>query len=599
MLELRSMKAGNLKKILTWYNAASALVLILILIVTLSFYHYWKAGYSSDSAMIGLMAKSILERGERPIYVWSIGYQGILLEAYATALVFKVFGMNPFTLSLFNMVCLWGVFTAFYFYLREFLDSWIALLATAFLALSSFDFYRNVIRTQPNYTETYLFGILLFWLSHLLIRHFYVEKQLPSRRSDLCFAGFGFIAGFATYTYGQIAYFLAAICLQLSFIYIRDLLHVKKEAWARILRWKLVKVAVGYFTIQLVVAVVLFFLNLSEIPFPGKPMHFNPPARIQVSLLFFGIISFIDVIVRYPVVLFRLFKGASICLISFVLGYSPQLYFKWVQHGFSSNKTTVNGTLNDFVQRLSIAFFGNLNALNAQLGSPIRVVFTITLLSALCIFSFYCWKRAWSFIRSYSERKEVLMLSPLLFLPWVVLPIFSVASTVSDDGHARYALVLLLFHVIALSWAIVSLIRKAGTLRVLGCVFLLSILLNNATSLITAIRFHEGRAFPGEPAIAELKKRGIRFGYSNYWLAYTVNFFTSEDIILEPTSTNYSPHYGPLIRNEKVVMLVDYEPHTPDLIAKDGHLTVHGIAYEVLEAWQKDNLNFSVLKRIM
>ncbi len=42
----------------------------------------WYIGYSSDTALIGLMAKHISELKEFPVFVWSVGYQGIILEAY-------------------------------------------------------------------------------------------------------------------------------------------------------------------------------------------------------------------------------------------------------------------------------------------------------------------------------------------------------------------------------------------------------------------------------------------------------------------------------------------------------------------------------------
>jgi hypothetical protein len=581
-------------------RVVSALSLISILVVTLAFYIHWKVAYSSDTALIGLMAKSILERGERPIFVWSVGYQGILLEAYATALVFKCFGINPYTLNLFNMICLWGLFGTFYFYLRKFFDYKISLLATTLLAVSSFDFYKSAMRTQPNYTETYLFGVLLFWLSDSLIRHFYVELRPVNRRTDLGFAGFGFLAGFATYTYGQSGYFLAAIFLQLLFIYFRDALESWQKGvvpWSKILGSKPVQLGVVFFALQALVSVAMFFLNRIEIPWFGKSIHFNPMARLQASLIFFGFLAATDLWARHTSQFKLLRRSFGLCGISFLVGYFPQIYYKWIQHGVSTNKITVNGTLNEVLHRMSIGFQGTLLQLNIQLESAFGIVLGLAVLAAFLSFSFHYWKRALRFMKFQTERREILSLSPLFFLPWVVGPIFLAASSVSDIGHARYILVLLLFHSLALSWMVARLMNQSGIIKLLGGAFAAVLLINNAGNLKATIQSIDSRPFPGEPAIAELKNRGLKYGYANYWLAYSVDFFTDEDIILEPSTSNYSPHYGPLIRNEKRVGMVDFERRSPELISENGHLKLYGISYKVVDSWKKDGLILSVLEK--
>lgn len=113
------------------------LVFVAIASVTSLFFYHWRIGYNSDSAMIGLMAKSILERGERPIFVWSVGYQGMLLEGYAVALCFKLFGINPWVLNIWNTICLWSVFVLFYWCVKRCTDISTALLSVLLLAVSA------------------------------------------------------------------------------------------------------------------------------------------------------------------------------------------------------------------------------------------------------------------------------------------------------------------------------------------------------------------------------------------------------------------------------------------------------------------------------
>src|SRR4051794_21655290 len=75
------------------------LLLLSIACFSYLFLTNWQYAFSSDYAMIGMMAKQILEQGKHPIFVWGVGYNGMLLEGHATALAFKLFGIGPATLN--------------------------------------------------------------------------------------------------------------------------------------------------------------------------------------------------------------------------------------------------------------------------------------------------------------------------------------------------------------------------------------------------------------------------------------------------------------------------------------------------------------------
>ncbi len=587
----------KLKSFIHLHKIFTVFVIAIILGITLGFYSYWRMGYSSDTALIGLMAKSILERGDRPIFVWSVGYQGILLEAYATAWIFKVLGINAFTLNFFNMVCLWSVFAIYYYYLRYFFDYWIALLATLFLAMSTPAFYTTAMRTQPNYTETYLFGLVLFWISHLLIRHFYVERKPPQFKTNVYFAAFGFVAGFAIYTYGQISYFLGAIGLQGLLIYLRDIFQQGKHAWSGLLRWKAVQWIAWFSILHFIFAFVYFMIDKQDVTLFGVRISFNSPAMVQVSLGIFSILACVDVMQRYGSQLRRFWKEALLFTGGVLLGYSPKLYFIFVRHGRVADRMTINGTLTDVIHRLSFVLKGDLEFLNIPSNPFLKWVSILVLSLCLIGYCSFFLKKSWEFILAKSSHAKILELSPIGFLPWIVLPVFAIASAVTDLASARYTLVLWFFYALALSWTLVTLLRNKGINKGLGFAVLLLVLWNNSSTFYGAFKNKGLMPFYGEAALAALQERGIRFGYSDYWLAYTINFFTNEKIVFEPLSSNYSPFYGPMVMKEARIGYLDTDP--PKLVPVDNKLMINGMNYRVQDQWREHGLNLFTLEKIL
>jgi hypothetical protein len=99
--------------------------------------YHWQVFFNSDFAMIGLIAERILKTGETYLYVPTVGYQGLLIEAYLSALLFKYFGMTPRVLH-FTAVLNFLVFV-FWFYqaARVWFGKKEAQLSVLFLCVSS------------------------------------------------------------------------------------------------------------------------------------------------------------------------------------------------------------------------------------------------------------------------------------------------------------------------------------------------------------------------------------------------------------------------------------------------------------------------------
>jgi hypothetical protein len=59
------------------------------------FLYFWQWNYSSDTALVGMVARRFFSHGELPIFVGGVGYQGLLLEVPMAAALFQDLGQLP------------------------------------------------------------------------------------------------------------------------------------------------------------------------------------------------------------------------------------------------------------------------------------------------------------------------------------------------------------------------------------------------------------------------------------------------------------------------------------------------------------------------
>jgi hypothetical protein len=128
---------------------------------------------NSDQAIVGLMAKHILERGEHPVFYYGSAYAGSL-EPHYVAGVFALLGPSPNAyrtamggLVLLIMIGVWAV-------TRQAFGRRAAILALAYLAIPPFYFLYKGLTSDGHYDAFNLFviGVLL-----VCIR---IEKALAS-----------------------------------------------------------------------------------------------------------------------------------------------------------------------------------------------------------------------------------------------------------------------------------------------------------------------------------------------------------------------------------------------------------------------------------
>lgn len=115
-----------------------------------------------DTSTVGIMGIRILE-GDRPIFYYGQNYMGAL-EAYGTALMFKLFGASTTTLTLtpalFAVAWAWSMYLVFK---RLFCKS-AGLAAALCVAIPGWYAIWYTMGAYGGYPETYLFGTLAIWV---------------------------------------------------------------------------------------------------------------------------------------------------------------------------------------------------------------------------------------------------------------------------------------------------------------------------------------------------------------------------------------------------------------------------------------------------
>jgi len=144
----------------------------------------------SDEAVLGLMAIRIIERGERPIFWYSLAYNGAgPFEAYLTIPFFKAFGISYISLKLLSLILFHTLLLTNYVFAKKWFGDKVACLSSLLLALAG-PFVVWSTKARGGYIETLIVGILLASLafSHLSNKEKWRHLSIA-----------GFISGFSLY----------------------------------------------------------------------------------------------------------------------------------------------------------------------------------------------------------------------------------------------------------------------------------------------------------------------------------------------------------------------------------------------------------------
>src|SRR6185437_16953965 len=116
-----------------------------------------------DEAIIGLMAKEIVDKGDFKIYFWGQQYGLAVVETSTGALAFKVFGMNVYSLKL-AMLALWTMGVLLLFAGVKNLSGWnvAAIFALLLIAFPAWGLWS--MKARGGYITAFVFSAFTGWL---------------------------------------------------------------------------------------------------------------------------------------------------------------------------------------------------------------------------------------------------------------------------------------------------------------------------------------------------------------------------------------------------------------------------------------------------
>jgi hypothetical protein len=584
-----------LAKLLTACRRNGDYLVVALALALLSFFTYgylkaWAVHFTSDHALIGLMSKYIAEQGERPIFVWSVGYQGMFMEGYLTALIFHLFGTSVANLNIAPALYLWIALMLFYVLIRGLFNRPTAALALLLVVASSPTLYLIGMRALPNFSSSFLLGMLMLLFYERFFDRVHVRHQLDRRALGWIFL-FGVTSGFALYTFIISAYFLVTAALCSFIFYLRSLKswsqgrflhHLLIPSWGAkspFCRLILTPLFVALLLIS-VTGAVLFVkgTQLGVVLMKGKrPVE---PLHLMLGGLMLHVTAgFVVNFFRHQGDRIRRVMGGLTFLAALLIGFSPSLYYWFVLGGRSVKGAAASGTLDLILKRAGILYQSLMGLLNlpheSHLASPLK----IAVLGAAGWFGYQLMRTLKALFKDVHAPPHPSGRSLIVYLlPVAVVPMFLLSSAVVDQGSGRYLSVFAFVFATMLALAAARLMQLGRRGQLVAVTALALIVTFNARSIITPWKEHEPAKSRLDQLTETLRSRGIEYAYGDYWSAYLINFYTNEKVIIEPSYSNYAPHYGPRVSAQAQVGYIARLPKKMKKTAEDA-VEIHGTRY--------------------
>jgi hypothetical protein len=171
-----------------------------------------------DEAVVGIMAKHIMDKGERPIFFYAQPYAGgAAIEAYLAAIPFLLFGISSISLKLIALIfALLTIIFTYIFCLRH-LDHRAALFSAVFLCFAT-PLIEWHFKIRGGYAFLFFSSILLFLL--------FADITYRNRRKPLNLVLMGFFSGLSYYNMELIIPTLATLFV--ASLYWKDVFWRKK-----------------------------------------------------------------------------------------------------------------------------------------------------------------------------------------------------------------------------------------------------------------------------------------------------------------------------------------------------------------------------------
>lgn len=568
--------------------------------LAIAYIYFWDVSYNSDYAMIGLFAKSVLEKGERSLYIWQVGYNGMLLEGYGTALIFKWFGTSVYTLNLIPLF-FWALLVPSFFYLvKIWHNEKTAWIAASLFATFTPDLLSLCLRTQPNYTQTFLYGS---WILISLRKILDALSIGDFKKTKAWFFLAAFLMGYGLYTYGQIIYFVVVFFLYFGDAYVPTLKTDQSIAKTLLNPFKSLSSKIFVFLLyaNFLFGVITFCLDLSEMTIGPIKLKWVAIESVKVSAVLWIIMHFLSWISKRRKTLVntnavsnvRVFQLIGLIGIAFCIGYLPAIIHTFVFNQPTLPRLGMQAGLLATLPKVWWFINGIFAFLNLWEWQWYHLILAPILFGAIARYLFLFFQNR----RTNNTWDDLTRISPFAVLPLVVLPMFIFSSSVSDQNGMRYAIVLVMFFSVAIAdcfWWIYS-GAKTRQIRFAAIAILCTVFFNAFGSFYRV--FASQRVGPKlEKIVSKLDDLQLNRGYANYWWAYNIDFFTNERIILEPFFSNYNPYYKDLVASEDRIAYVDFRPSY--FKANEGPVEIFGQKYLMKELHQVEDADIYVLEKL-
>ena len=525
------------------------------------FLYHWRLGYNSDVAMIGLMAKNFMVTGELPIFVWTVGYQGMLLDVPVTAFFFKLFGVSPLALSLTPAFFLILMYSTCFYILSSCFGRNCALLALIFMAFSSPQYYLHFLRTLPNYPEANFGGMLGIAVFMMIIRKIGLTGKEPDNPGKLIFT-LGVVQGFFYYLFVLSAYYALAMVVQIAGLIVAFDLKTQQKKLSLTSRTILIRKIfpflnadtllkkVGFTALSLVSWALLIKCLLVFFQWDTHPIRWlsSPVQGILLSLI---------LLIAYPVLssLREQWQKSLIFLsiygLGFFIGHFPQKYFIWFLNGKVNRSAAIGGYWNNIYRRAGIFFeFQKVSFLTTLPGfeSLAYLSATIILLSS-AVFLVVMLLKFYRHCRIVDDNFDLSGKISLVFFffPIVIFAIFCTSPLIQDINHGRWSTPLFLWYSIATAFVFVGFWSRFPNNRLVKSMLIMGGLIictHNTIAMKSYVDTIEQREQDYQLIINEMDKNNLKAGYATYWVAYATNLIVDERLILRPIEINYSPKYS-------------------------------------------------------
>lgn len=168
------------------------LIILVFLLIRLPILFTFGQHLDGDESVVGIMAKHIIEKGERPLAYYGQSYGGgHLIEAYTAAFLFRIFGISAAALKLIPLLFSLGIILLAFYLADRYFNRKTAVI-TSILLLTAGSFLRPSLKAN-GYMET----IFICMLSFILFLRILADKKGDFKTIAL----FGFLSGMAYWSF--------------------------------------------------------------------------------------------------------------------------------------------------------------------------------------------------------------------------------------------------------------------------------------------------------------------------------------------------------------------------------------------------------------